>query len=1098
MNYLCRKASLVLALAALLLFAGGAKAQETTASIRGTVADASGAVVPGVEVTVTNVNTGLVRRVISDDSGAYLVPSLPIGEYQIEAELPGFKKFVQKGVILHVNEKLVVNITLEVGEITETVTVTSTPPPVQKDSGEVSGLVSEEFTKELPLNGRNFVQLTALMPGVVTNGSFFGVSALSDPTTPFFGKLSTVSVNGTRQNGSNWLVDGGNNVDPGANWTINNLPSVDAIAEFRILQSNYTAEFGRSGGGQVNVVTKTGGTEYHGTLFEFFRNEVLDARPFFSPEKGPLRFNQFGFNVGGPIIPTERWKNRLNFFVSAEWLRASTSTSLVGNTLTEKMRRGDLSEFATPIIDPDTGQPFPGNVIPPGRIDQNARILANLWPLPNRPGIANNFAIDVKGGRESVQQLYRVDYKAEKINLMLRWMRDGVTISKDNGVFSGSSFPVSGSFVDWPGENLVGQLTYIINPSTLYEFQFSRTYDALNQFGTGIFKRSQVPELKIPEIFPNNVNNPGEPNIPGINISGINPIIGTNGLPFINFSDSFQYSQKLTHTRGKHTFKPGLHVAFSRKNEAESIAGVEEGGFNFDGRFTGNPVADFLLGRAQQYEELSALLRSDLAWIDVEPFYQHHLKLGNLALDFGLRYQLLLAPYETSNFMGNFLPFRFDPNNAPIVNEDGTLVPGTGVPRNGIVKAPFDGRRSIIKNRKTNFAPRFGFSWDPFGDGKTAIRGGYGIFFDRTSTSANTQLTINFSEFVRIENTLLSNPAGGAQAPARPTFAAAYDFEAKVPNYQQWSVGIQREVMPQTVFEIRYAGTKGTHLDRRVNLNQPLPNLRASSDRPAGVPPASRDFLRPFRGFSDIIITENSASSNYHSLQIAFNRRFHNGLAFNTSYTAGKAIDNAPGIFFQTEFQDVRNLRAERGLADFDVPQTFTFSWVWELPFYKDRRDALGQLLGGWQMTGIVTFQSGLAEWVFLNRDVAGTGTTLRPNLVGEANFDPGDRSLDRYFNTAAFVFPAAGTFGDAGRNIVRLPGTNNWDIAFYKNFRTPWFGGNLLGEEANIQFRTEFFNIWNHSQFDEVARTLGNPDFGLVNRSRSPRKIQFALKIMW
>ncbi|MFQ5776592.1 MAG: carboxypeptidase regulatory-like domain-containing protein [Terriglobia bacterium] len=1083
-------------------------AQYTVGTILGTVTDETGAVIPGARVAVTNVPTGLVRTTSTDALGNYEVLNLPPGgPYSVSVEMQGFKTAVETDIVLNVNDRRVIDFMLQIGAVGETVTVEASAVAIESQSGEVSGLVTAQQVAELPLNGRNFVQLTTLQPGVVTNGVFFGTAALNDPTNPFFGKLATASVNGSRQNGSNWLVDGGNNVDPGANWTINNLPSIDAIQEFKILGSNYTAEFGRSGGGQVNLVTKSGGTDYHGAVWEFFRNNKLDARNFFIDKKPPLRFNQFGFNIGGPVIPKSNWKDRLNFFINAEWHRVRTGGTVTGTVPTLLERAGTFGSALTNSgpggVSCPAGFGASGNQIPASCLDPNAALVLGLYPNPNRPG-SLNIALPNPGTRFTNQQILRLDVVPhESTKVFIRWMRDEVFQAEANGIFQ-DNLPIAGNFVSWPGENLTINAVSTIGARMVNEFQLSRTYDALNRFGTGVFRRDQLPGFNVAVLFPgqkvNSEASPGTGNIQGMNIVGITGLGHGTGLPFINFSDSYQLADNFSIVQGRHTVKFGLKLALSRKREAESPRGTEDGNFSFDGSFTGDPVADFLLGWADSFEELATLRNSDTRWWDIEPFIQDHVRLGRLSLDFGVRFQYFLQPYDIDDLYRNFDPSAFNPANAPLVLPDGTLstvpdpfnptgppivVTAAGVPAdlfNGIVFPPFRGDRALTKNHFDTIAPRIGFAYDLTGQGKTVLRGGYGIFYDRTSTSANTQLVANpgLTTFTRLENITLASFAAGALPPPGPAGVSAYGLAGNIPNMQQWSLGVQHEVAPNNVAEIRYVGSKGTNLDRRYDLNQPPPSSTG--------PP---DVNRPFQGYSSIVITDQNAKSAYHSLQAQLRGRAARQVNYQFSYTWAHSIDNAPGIFFQFgDHQNSNNLFAEKGNSDFDVRQNFVFNILWDLPLGGTLDGLSRTLVHGWTIGTIATFQSGVPVLVRVGDDRfnLGDGGFLRPDLVGNPN---GPESISQWFNTSAFAIPTTARFGTAGRNLVEGPGVNNWDVSIYKNFVMP-------SENYRVQFRAEFFNIWNHTQFDAVDGSMTSSTFGQITRARTPRQIQFAIKFMF
>jgi Carboxypeptidase regulatory-like domain/TonB-dependent Receptor Plug Domain len=1095
---------------ALLLAIGGASqgvfAQDVTASISGFVTDSSGAAVSGASVTVNNFATGEQRKTTTDENGQFRVPGLPIGTYTVFIEAKGFKKYVQENIVLHVNDKTPVNVALETGNVQESVTVTAGAPLVKTETHTVEGLLTGEQIREMPLNNRNFAQLTQVVPGVSsTQGS-----------TVSFGGLSTVaiSVNGGRTTAINWSIDGARNVDTGSNNTLFNYPSVDAIAEFKILTNSYDAQFGRNAGGVVNVVTRSGTREFHGGVYEFIRNDVLQARnpfqttplrglsnnrcfgeanPENDPEcvyKGPLRYNNFGYNVGGPVwIPKlySRGHDKTFFFFSEEWRRQRGVAVLSGLYPTEAQRAGI---FATPIKDPTTGQNFQNNQIPDNRIDANAKaIMANFMPLPNSPseGI-NNFRTVGSSPFDFRQELVRVDHAFnDNWRIYGRYVHDITSTVETGGLFNNLVFPgVSTTATSSPADNVVIRLSTVISPTLLNEVGYDFARNAISSVLTGNSLRSNFSDINIPEIFA------GSPSgaLPAIAITGFSAPLGVLA-PFQNDNPSHTFSDNLTWSRGAHTLKVGGLISYEGKNE-NSQGGATPGSFTFDGTATGNAIADFLLGRAKTYVEDQTDVTVHERFWTFEWYAQDSWKARrNLTIDLGLRHSIFLNPYDTEDLLTSFLPRLFDPAKAVRLAANGTVIPGSGDRFNGIIFAndnsPYG--KYVQTNHYNTIGPRVGFAWDPFSDGKMAVRGGFGLYYDRSLIGIVEQNAFSdpkANQRASIDNTFLSNPTGGAANNSIfPLGLTATGDPFKVPTVIQWSLGIQRELTKDMVAEITYAGSHGYHLLHQFQLNQPRPGEAARQ----GV---GLNFVRPYIGFGSINDRETTANSSYNSLQASFRKRLSRGLLFYTSYTFARTLTDSSDDRGNTP-QDVLNYKLEKGPASFQRTHVFNMSYLWEVPFPKDAPYHLNWFLGGWQVAGATFFWSGLPLTVTQGGDFLGTGGNTRPNLIADPK---GPETVAQWFNTAAFA-AATTTFGTAGRGIIIGPGVNNWDISLVKNFR--WH------ENLRVRFSTDFVNAFNHQNpgnpnvaptYNATTLVQTNTNFGRITAlARDPRIIQFGLK---
>jgi len=1058
-----------------------AYAQSTgTGTITGFVTDPSQAMVPGVTITVTDLATGLQRTTITNENGVYVVPALPVGTYQVKAAMTGFKSYLQSGVIVNAESRVTVNIRLEVGQVVESVQVTEAAPLVSTETGEVSTLVSGTQVLELALNGRNFTQFLSLGPGVVSRqtGRQMGLGQEGNPL---------MGVHGGRFSMNKYTYDGTIAMDTGGNRGLNMFPPMEAIQEVKVLKSNYSADAGGYGFGIINIVTRRGGSSFHGDVYEFLRNDAFDARNFFERSVSPLKLNNFGFTLGGPFYIPGKYNQRKErdfFFVSESWAMrrgpqlvsfTDPPTGVFTATVpSAAMRAGNFSEVTGAVRDPDTGQAFPGNQIPAGRLDPNALLLMERFiPLPNRT-VPPNYVFSPSAKTDWREDLVRWDHEfSPSFRLTGRYVQDKweqlQTVKKPGP----HSFPTLGNTFRKPGKNATMKVTNIFGPTVVNEFTFGFSMNRISQQPGP--EATKPADLRIPEIFPGNFNNVIPDVTLALGFSGIG-----SGAQLNNVNPVYTYKNDLSFQAGNHGLKAGMEII--RPQKFSTSYSDMQGVFNFNGSATGHPIADFLLGRAFQYTENEVHEKGYFFNADYEFYIQDDWKVRpGLTVNLGLRYYIMQGGnggYEKYDRISTFYPAAFDPAKAPQVTRAGELVPGTGDPLNGIIR-PRDLKgadlpRSLKRTHFDTFGPRLGFAWSLPG-GRTVIRGGYGMFyFWGANNNEGRQTNPPFSRRVSIFNTRLSDPAGGTLRPFPPE-VGSLDVNNLAPTTQHWSLGIQRDLAKNFMVEMTYVGTRGTHLPGSVQLNQP----RAGAVT-GGV---SANAVRPYLGYAGIGYSENSTASRYHALEAHALRRFSNGLLFEASYTFSKGLGDPEGVP-----QNTYNKRADFGLLDLDRTHMLNLNYVYELPFYRNAGGWREALLGGWQMSGIATFQSGLPFSVTVSGDRALVGGgTQRPNLVGRPHDGRGN-SLDRYFNTAAFELQPAGAFGNAARNAVRGPGVNNWDFSVFKNLK--W------QERWKLQFGAEFFNVFNHPQFEGVGGVLGSATYGRVTSARDPRIVQLRAKL--
>jgi hypothetical protein len=1108
-------------------FWSGVSAQTSiVGSISGTVRDSQGAAVPKAEVTIEEETTGQTRTVKTDESGAYSAQSLPVGRYRVSTAPQGFKNTVATGIELHVGDRVIVDLNLEVGQVNEIVTVTGAAQLVETESGGVSSLVSEKQVAELPLNGRNYAALVTLVPGLSApnEGGAFGTRGTG------LDSHVDVSVNGNQSNANMWTVDGVNNMDVGSNATLLVFPSIDSIAEFKVERNSFSAEYGQAQGAVINLVTKGGGNQFHGTGFYFLRDDSLNANDFFlnsaGQPKGQLKYKNLGGNFSGPII-----KNRAFFFWSEEWRREKRGTALTGHVPTLAERAGDftgpLATNLSGIVKPrdpltcqrsaTTGllvrdangqpigcQPFPGNIIPANRLSPAGLAMMGIFPAPNNPSdpLGTNWVSAPLQPVNTRQDMIRGDVTiTDKMNLMIRYINETWTHGVASGNFWGDTpFPTLSSDWDQPSHSFSVKLTNTLTPTAVNEFQFSRagndifiststSTDALNQAVAAVF----------PTVFPR-VEGTGYPTV-GWGAGGIGNL--WHQAPWQNHEDLFTWKDDFSKVWGNHDLKFGGLFSHNIKNEqpngGSGIYVVQQ-----DGGRTGNAIAELLLKdlpilEYTEYERQDTTLGR---WHDLEFFGNDVWKMRpNVTLTLGLRYSVIPPAYAKDDRITNWIPERYDGHNLNSGFVRADQADAAGLPR------------ALVNTYYGGLQPRVGVAWDINGDGKTALRIGAGRYMSRANViSGLLRLANNPPWNTIVDSGWNSDAVTLADCPTcrsldtinpglRTSTAGLGGINSIDPNFRpaeswQWNVTGSREIMKDTVAEVSYVGNHGLHIWRFINgnYNEVIPSARAAVA--AG---ADGNAFRRFGFANNVTRDESTGDSNYHALQVWINRRFSNRMAFQAAYTLSRTISNVPTQSYVSGTTDVFNYDLDKGYADLDRRHAFVFNIVYALPSFKNLGAVGSAVLGDWQLNSIASFYSGTPLNILSGVNRAGLigNTTQRPDRVSGVPFYlhiPGDPVA--IINPAAFSIPASGTFGNLKRGDVRGPGISNIDFSVAKNWK--------VKERYGIQFRTEMFNVFNHTNFRAhnasqagggIENTLSNSGFGRASSTRGPREIQFGFK---
>jgi len=1103
MSFSPRSLTLILMVLNLVLLA---PAQSIVGRISGTVTDSSGATVPGTIVIIMNDATKTPRELKTDENGFYIATALSVGYYQVEVQHPGFRKAARTGNNLVADGRLTVNFKLEVGEISSSVQVVeATGEQVNTVSGEVGRVIDSEQVQNLALNGRNYMQLVSLVPGTVL---------LDEDQMALTTSLSITaqSVNGNRGNTNYLSVDGGSNMDSGSNGSQVNNVGVDFIREVSIRTSAFSAESGRNSGSSINVVTRGGSNQFHGTVFEFLRNDKLDAKQYFAPIKGPLRFNDFGWNVGGPVV-----KGKVFFFAGQEFKRIRRLTDPARRTLpTRAERAGDFSGRTGNLFLPGTTTPAPDRDISALMSTDGKAIAAAYTAMEklaasytDRPS-GNNAIFQMSNPFAWRQDIGRIDYNLNpKNSLYFRYLHDMYDLIEPYGTFFSSNLPMTPTTRSRPGYGVQLSHTWLPAPRFVNEAKINGSWNGQRIPLVGDAWKRSTYGFTSPQIF-----NGGGPydadGMPNIDVNGFSNLRGPNAALASPTTD-IQAIETLTFIHGKHTTKAGFTFIRNRKDQNGRPEYPGYANFSNAGnpRTTGSSLADAFLGNFRTYREASADPTGFFRFTSYEGFVTDQWRVApRLSVEMGVRWQRNSPTFTQANNITNFIPGLYDPKQAVTVTPTGTIVAGSGNVFNGLIRAGDGvpqaefgrvpgassaqyklipgGASPGLYEPQSLFAPRFSFSWAPFASSKTAIQGGFGIFYDKPEGNLIFPM-VNYAPWltsVNFENGNLSNPGGGTAAALAPMGNIdAIDPKLRTPYSMNFSFGIQQQLPKNVFFEVKYVGNNGRHLIRQPDINQvPFDTLRAIRAIPSAQRPSDNS-MRPYLGYSSIRQRISDSTSNYHSLQSYVTRR-KGRLLFTGSYTFSKVLTDASGNGDNPE--NPYNRHYNYGPATFDRSHVIANTYSYSIPAPKYRNPFLKQAIMGWEISGITRYQTGAPLTFTANTSIGGR----RADYIGGSVILPADqRGPNNWINEAAFAPAVNDALGNSGVGIGRGPGLFLVDSSLRKQFRMSKDG------QRRLQFQAEMFNLLNHVNFRNPITNFTDVNFGTISSAGPQRNVQMGLK---
>jgi hypothetical protein len=1161
------------------LLCGTSRAQETS-TITGTVTDPSGAVVPNATVTVTNQETGTPQSSTSNGDGIYSIPGLPVGTYTLTVSAGGFQKYQKTGIVVNVAQTLREDAHLSVGANSQTVTVQANALQVQTETNEVSSLISGQQVRDIATNGRNITSLTTLGTGVSGNlPAFNGVMAQTS--------TATISFNGMRPDHNNFLIDGGEVYDRGSGGKLGALPSPDAIAQFQVLASNYPPDYGISSGGTVLIELKSGTRQFHGGAWEFNRNDDFDAGYYFSKQNHTatpeLRLNIFGGNIGGPVVIPHLYNNdrqKTFFFWQEEWRRfvqgsnPTVTPTILNNDFPTAGAAFTYTPFngtAVPLVPsvPNNtaytareladgltpGQPFPGNTIPADLLDANAVRFMGTGAIPHPNSGTDNYLSSPKQPTNVREDIVRIDQNiTSKYHLMGSWLHDSAVQTIFPTMWSGDSYTTVGDVFSNPSWGTAIRLTQSLSPTVLNETGLYVNGNTINVSPAGTY--AEPSGWNAGAFFTgNNLQN----RLPQVGFTGgpLNTTWSVIYWPWHNSYLDYQLRDDLSWTRGRHSMKFGFSYMREDKNQQQQAD--TEGDYSFNGsQYSQNSYVNFLLGLSSSYAQLQAM-NTDHWLNNTYSFYgmdNWHIT-PKLTLNLGFRYDLLPHVYEKNNRVSNFNPAAYNASQAATFSTAGTICtaatdPGCSGPSggltavngetfylNGLQLAGVGGvPRGLVKNDYYTPEPRFGFAYDIFGTGKTVLRGGIGMFYERVQGNDIYNLSTNapFAYQPSVTNVFFSSPqtsvATGASSTVPVAAASMTNMRYYYPNPAtvQYSLGVQHQLAPSVVMAVTYVGSNGWNQDdlREINdlpLTDPANTANPYDDReevatsctgtaapsPGAQPcpnkTSNTNFYRPYTGYGNVRQEENEVNFNYNSLQAALRMDNRHGLSLQLAYTYSHELDIESADLTTDDQQGTGgtlsnpyNPRYDYGSGNFDRRHIFNANYIYNVPFFLHANGLARTALGGWIFSGITQAEAGTPVNIAYNGpDTLGLGgnTNNRPNIVNSVHFP---KTQKQWFTTSSFAIPAApwagGTsngYGDARKDTIVGPGLFNWNLSLYKDFL---FTTNAEG--PRLQFRVESYNTFNHTEFNGIDTSTGDSTYGQATSTYDPRVLQFGGKILF
>ena len=1145
-SYLLLRIPVLLVLGFLTLL-GSAAYSQGAATILGTITDPSGAVIPNAKVTLTELGTGFIRVTESNETGNFSAPELPVGQYRMKVEAQGFKTYEQMGLILNVNTVVRADAKLEVGSVGQTVTVVANSLQVQADTSDISQTITSEQIENLSTNGRNVLQLTTLVPGASSTMPDFDIPAAQ-------WQNRSIYFNGMRQDANNWKIGGGEAYDRGGGGILLVSPSQDAIGEFKIQTSNYAADEGNSSGGMTTMELKSGTRQFHASAWEYNRNDAFDAYSYLSkqatnPKKPKLRYNAYGFNVGGPV--QFRSSNpKTFFFFNMEWRKLIQGGSIFNQVPTKENFAGNMTGLGTIYVpnttDPNAlakfaalglkpGDPFPNNTIPASLIDPVAKAYLDAgYMLPPNTSDGLHYFSSADTITPYREELARMDHAFnDKLRLMGHFIYDSSNQQMPIVAWTGNTYPTIGSKQVVPSWQGVVHLTHAINPNVLNEVAWNFNGNNITLDNTGLWK--QPSGFKTDPLFAdaNKISK-----VPGILLrSPYNVEMASGNWPWQNWWRSNQWRDDFSWIHGKHNFKFGFEYMYT--NKKQQIFVNTAGTYTFNGNATaasvggqktpGVGLADFLLGYASSFNQAQLQDFVSISNNVYDAYAIDNWRMNpRLTLNLGIRWEGLPHAYDKSNRLGNFYPYLYKPTDAAhfipgtngVLDTSGpgfTTVSGialSDVPfyMNGVGLAGRNGiPRSLVTNHWNNIAPRLGFEYDLTGNSRTILRGGGGVFYERNAGNEEYNMGANapFSNSSQTNQPYLQTPAvswlngaGAGKSPTTPQGFTGVQANLPISIVYQYNLGLQHQLRNNMLATLGYVGNTSSHLSQTIDINTvPVDNPNriyicggncgASSTDPQLTNP---NYNRRYIGFSNINLVYDEGNAHYQGLQATFRATAFHDLSFDFAYTYSHAWDVIDGQLFNN-INNPMNPRYDYGTAGFDRRQIAILNFNYDLPIFRSASGATRSVLGGWSVSGVSFMQTGTPVSVNAANDNLGFGgsTTNHADVNGLISYP---KTFKHWFSPTSFSQPAPLMWGNAHKNIVKGPGRQQWSLSVFKDFK--------FNERSGFEFRAAAFNAWNHTQFTGVnasvltgnAANPYNATAGQINAIADPRVFQFGGKL--